>query len=109
MLVKEFIDGTEKSVFLSEEQMTQTLGSFYRTAAELLGYKENEDTMYDCTRILVSANVQDAIIASYKATSPEATMEQIIIHLAMSGPKVAEDLRDDEVVLQEGFVVTKNR
>lgn len=109
MLAKEFFDGTEKSVFLSEGQMTQTLCNFYRTAAELLGCEENEDTMYDCTRILVSAKVQDAIIASYKAICPEAAMEQIIILLAISGPKVAEDLGEDEVVLQEGFVIAKNK
>lgn len=108
MLAKEFFDGTEKSIFLSEEQMTQTLCNFYRTAAEMLGYEENEKTMYDCTRILVAVNVQDAIIASYKAVCPKVTMEQIIIHLAISGPKVAEDLKENEVVLQEGFVFTKN-
>jgi len=108
MLAKEFFDGTEKSIFLSEEQMTQTLCNFYRTAAEMLGYEENEKTMYDCTRILVAVNVQDAIIASYKAACPKVTTEQIIIHLAISGPKVAEDLKENEVVLQEGFVFTKN-
>ena len=108
MLAKEFFDGTEKSIFLSEEQMTQTLCNFYRTAAEMLGYEENEKTMYDCTRILVAVNVQDAIIASYKAVCPKVTMEQIIIHLAISGPKVAEDLKENEVVLQEGFANVDN-
>ena len=88
--------------------MEQTLCDFYRTAAEILGYEENETTMYDCTRILVAAHVQDAIIASYKAACPKVTMEQIIMHLAMSGPKVAEDLGENEVVLQEGFIFMKN-
>lgn len=74
----------------------------------MLGYEENEKTLYDCTRILVAANVQDAIIASYKATCPKATTEQIIILLAISGPKVAEDLKENEAVLQEGFVFTEN-
>lgn len=59
MLEKEFFDGTEKSIFLSEEQISQTLYNFYRTAAEILGYEEDEKTMYDCGRILVAANVQD--------------------------------------------------
>lgn len=31
-----------------------------------------------------------------------------LLHLAMSGPKVAEDLKENEAVLQEGFVFTKN-
>lgn len=31
-----------------------------------------------------------------------------IMHLAMSGPKVAEDLGENEVVLQEGFIFMKN-
>ena len=108
MLARGFFDGTEKSIFLSEEQMEQTLCDFYRTAAEILGYEENETTMYDCTRILVAAHVQDAIIASYKAACPKVTMEQIIMHLAMSGPKIAEDLGENEVVLQEGFIFMKN-
>lgn len=108
MLEKEFFDWTQKSIFLSEEQMTQTLCNFYRTVAEMLGYEENEKTLYDCTRILVADNVQDAIIASYKAACSKVTTEQIITHLAIFGPKVAEDLKENEVVLQEGFVSTKN-
>lgn len=108
MLAKEFFDGTERSIFLSEEQMSQTLCNFYRTAAEALGYEENEKTRYDCSRILVSAHVRDAIIASYQAVSPEISMKEVIIHLTIAGPKVAEDLEENEVVLQEGFVSTKN-
>lgn len=107
MLAKEFFDGTEKRIFLSKEQISQTLYNFYRTAAEILGYEEDEKTMYDCRRILVAANVQDAIIASYKAAYPKVTEEQILIHLAISGPKVAEDLVENEVVLQDGFVSTE--
>lgn len=88
--------------------MSQTLCNFYRTAAEALGYEENEKTRYDCSRILVSAHVRDAIIASYQAVSPEISMKEVIIHLTIAGPKVAEDLEENEVVLQEGFVSTKN-
>ena len=108
MLAKEFFDGTEKSIFLSEEQMSQTLCNFYRTAAEALGYEENENTRYDCRRILVSHHVQDAIIASYKAAFPKISTKEVIILLTISGPKTAEDLEENEVVLQEGFVSTKN-
>lgn len=107
MLAKEFFDGTEKSILLSEDQISQTLYNFYRTATEILGYEEDKKTMYDCRRILVAANVQDAIIASYKAVYPKVTEEQILIHLAISGPKVAEDLTENEVVIQEGFISTK--
>ena len=59
MLEKEFFDRIEKSIFFSEEQISQTLYNFYRTAAEILGYEEDEKTMYDCGRILVAANIQD--------------------------------------------------
>lgn len=98
----------QREVFFSEEQMSQTLCNFYRTAAEALGYKENEKTRYDCSRIMVSAHVQDAIITSYQAASPEISTKEVIVHLTIAGSKVAENLEENEVALQEGFVSTKN-
>lgn len=42
--------------------MSHTLSEFYRCMAEEAGHEETEDTVYDCTKILVAPNVQDAII-----------------------------------------------
>lgn len=46
----------DKHILLSGQQMQQSLGCFYRNMAEMTGYKENEDTLYDCREILVASN-----------------------------------------------------
>ena len=99
---------TDRCVVLSEEQMLQSLPCFYRAVAEAAGYTETEDTMYNCTRILIASNVQDAIIRYYGTAFPEATKEQILTLLLLAGPKVDSELKENEVVIQTGFIGTKN-
>ena len=94
----------EKTVVLTEEQMERTLGDFYRCVAGLVGHEETEDTMYDCTKILVASNVRDAIIRAYQATCPNAPLDAILCILAMSGPKVSSSLGCGEVAVQTGFI-----
>lgn len=96
----------DKRIFLSEEQMTKTLNDFYRTVAEVAGYPEKEDTLYDCTCILIAPNVQESIIRAYEAKG--ASRQQIMTCLLLSGPKVSEMLADNEVVLQDGFFCSRN-
>lgn len=95
----------ERRIFLSEEQMTKTLNDFYRTVAEMAGYPEKEDTLYDCTCILIALNVQEAIIRAYEAKG--APRQQIMARLLLSGPKASAALADNEVVLQKGFICFK--
>lgn len=71
------------------------------------GYTETEDTMYDCTKIFVAPNVQNAIIRYYETKFPEVSREQIITLLLISGPKVNANLKENEVVIQKGFVSEK--
>lgn len=97
----------DKHILLSEQQMQQSLGCFYREVAEMAGYKENEDTLYDCRKILIASNVQEAIIRYYETMQPEISREQVIILLAISGPKVDFALKENEIVLQPGFVGNK--
>ena len=99
---------TDRHVVLSEEQMAQTLDCFYQTVAETAGYMETEDTLYDCRRILIAPNVRDAIIRYYETAFMGATREQICTLLVMSGPKVDAKLKENEVVIQSGFIGTKN-
>lgn len=94
----------ERSIVLEGEQMGHTLADFYRCVAKEVGYEETEDTLYDCTRILVASDVQDAIIQAYQTKWPDAPMDAIIIRLAISGPKVRDSLRCGEVVVQKGFI-----
>ena len=94
----------EKTVVLTEEQIERTLGDFYRCVAGLVGYEETEDTMYDCTKILVASNVRDAIIRAYQAICPNAPLDAILCTLTMSGPKVSSSLGCGEVAVQTGFI-----
>lgn len=97
-----------RSIVLEREQMEHTLSDFYRCIAKEAGYEETEDTLYDCTRILVAPDVQDAIIQAYQTKWPDAPMAAIIIRLAVSGPKVRDSLRCGEVVIQKGFISMRN-
>ncbi len=98
----------ETSVFLTDGQAKQTLGDFYRSVAQMAGHEEREDTMYDCCKILVSANVQEAIIQAYQEENPGIKMESIIALLAIGGPKMNAELGQNEVKIQPGFIRTKN-
>ena len=97
----------DRRMMLSEEKMEQPLPCFYRAVAEAAGYKETENTMYDCTRILVASNVQDAIIKYYETASPRLSREQIITLLLLSAPKVGAELKENEVVIQTGIISQK--
>lgn len=97
-----------RSVILTEKQMGHTLANFYRCVAKEAGHEETEETMYDCTKILVAPDVQDAIIQAYQEKWPDAPMDAIIIRLAMSGPKVRDNLRCGEVMIQKGFIFMRN-
>ena len=106
--MKILVEDGERSIALTEEQMENTLSDFYRCVAEEAGHEETEDTMYDCTRILVAPDVQDAIIQAYQRKWPDAPMNAIIIRLAISGPKVCDNLHCGEVVIQKGFISMRN-
>ena len=69
----------ERKILLTDEQKRQMLGDFYRSVARSAGYEEKEDTMYDCCRILVADNVQDAIIEAYQEANPNVGMSSIMI------------------------------
>lgn len=99
----------ERIIVLSQEQTEKTLEDFYRCVAKEAGYPETEDTLYDCTKILVSSDVQDAIICAYQKIYPEAPLETIIMRLAISGPKKCADLGPREVALQLGFANNKHK
>lgn len=102
------INEMERSVFLTDEQAKQTLADFYRSVAQSAGYEEKEDTMYDCCRILVSANVHDAIIQAYQEMQPGIPMESIMTLLAIGGPKMDVALGKNEVRIQPGFIGSKS-
>lgn len=99
----------ERNVFLTDEQAKQMLADFYRSVAQTAGYEEKEDTLYDCCRILVSADVHDAIIQAYQERQPGIPMESIITVLAIGGPKMDAALGKNEVKIQPGFIGSKSK
>ncbi len=92
----------------------KTLLSFYIYVAECLGYKDEEIDSYDCTKICIAGNIQDAIIKSYQRKflgeymQRPALVDQEIFHiLAVGGPKRDYHLSDNQVKVEEGFIVWK--
>lgn len=97
----------DKKLVLTDCQVIGTLEQFYKNAANEAGYTETEDIMYDCRKILVAPNIQDAVIGAYQGLCPGVSVHDILIYLAISGPKVCEELGMNEVIIQNGFITAK--
>lgn len=97
-----------RKLILTENQIRETLGKFYKNVANAAGYTETENTMYDCRKILIAPNIQDAIISTYQEAYPKASVQDILIHLLISGPKVCEGLGINEVIIQNGYITVKS-
>lgn len=94
---------------LSEQQidtfMKGNLSAFYATVAEVFGFEKKEENRYDCTKITVSSSIikkwEDQFIQKYGREH----VRELYIHLAKVGPKTDCALKQDEVNIQEGFVL----
>lgn len=84
----------------------------YEEVAKEMGYTNTNELMFDCRHINVAPNIQDGFYAYYtelaKITDPQASeidvRTEITMILAMCGPKVDENLADDEVEVFNGFI-----
>lgn len=103
--MKNLPDAMEKTIILKRGQAEANLRDFYRNVAEMIGYEETEDTIYDCRRILVAPDVQDAIILAYEKSG--VMQENIMSWLAIAGPKVRRELPTGSVVIQTGFISSR--
>lgn len=93
----------------------KTLLPFYIYVAECMGYEGAEIESYDCTKIWVAENVQDAIMEAYReefptvyAKYPIDVDQEIMSILAICGPKVNEKLSDNQVKVEAGFIILKD-
>ena len=83
----------------------------YENAARKSGYPITEQTMYDCRKLDVAKNVQDAWISFYHDDaldrSPdlaESDVNQKVMSLLLNyGAKVSPLLSDNEVLIHPGF------
>lgn len=84
------------------------LVAFYDAVAREMGFTNPEDLHYDCRKINVAANIQDAFFEFYRETNPDLSAQDVNMGTAMllmcSGPKVDENLADNQVEVFEGFI-----
>lgn len=90
------------------------LTEFYDEVAREMGIKPTSETKYDCTKVNVAADIQDGFYEYYLELVKEKDIYAnenearagITILLAMSGPKVDETLKANEVEVFDGFIVS---
>jgi hypothetical protein len=85
----------------------------YEAAATEMGYANTSEIKYDCTKINVAENIQDGFYEYYLALIRENDIyshenearADITMLLAMSGPKVDQTLKANEVEVFDGFTI----
>ena len=82
----------------------------YDTVANAMGYTDTSELEYDCCKINIAKNIQDGIYERYMELGREENLPaedvraSVTMLLLMSGPKVDENLADNEVEVFDGFI-----
>lgn len=92
-----------------------SITNLYDTVATEMGYTNTTELEYDCTEINIAENIQDGIYQYYSdyakevgSTSSETDIRTATtMILAISGPKVDKELRENEVEVFEGFICNR--
>lgn len=90
-----------------------SLVEFYDSIAREMGYEHTSDLQYDCRKVNIAPNIQDNFYTYYTRlameTEPQLSDNDIKVGitmtLAMSGPKVDDTLKANEVEIFDGFIV----
>lgn len=78
--------------------------------AAAMGYTDTSELEYDCREVNIAKNIQDGIYERYLELGREQKLSDQDIRvsvttlLAISGPKVDENLADNEVEVFDGFI-----
>lgn len=88
------------------------LTEFYDAVAKEMGYADTSEIKYDCRKINIAENIQDNFYAYYNnyAKEQDPTISEndiktgITMLLIMSGPKVDNTLKANEVEVFDGFI-----
>ena len=84
-----------------------SITELYDTAASIMG-KETQNLEYDCRHINVAKNIQDGFFEHYRESNPHVSESDFKMGMGMLllnyGPKVDENLTDDEVEVFDGFI-----
>lgn len=75
---------------------------FYNAVANEMGYADTSELYYDCTKIDIAENIQNGFYEYYKGKGYDTV--SITMTLAISGPKVNQDLKANEVEVLDGFI-----
>lgn len=92
-------------VILTKEECHCKLVDFYENVAKRSGLGFNDDSMFDCRKILVTKMVQFEICSYYREQG--TSEEDIAITLAHYGPKASLEATAEEpylVEIQDGFI-----
>ena len=82
----------------------------FDAVAKAMGYADVSKLEYDCCKVNVAKNIQDGIYERYMELGREEKLPEedvrasITMLLLMSGPKVDENLADNEVEVFDGFI-----
>jgi hypothetical protein len=82
----------------------------YDTIATEMGFVAVQNLEYDCRKVNIAKNIQDGIYEKYAELGKEQKISEqdvrigITMLLACSGPKVDENLADNEVEVFDGFI-----
>ena len=80
----------------------RTILELYRAAAIAAGKKIDGRIRYDCCKIKCAQNIQDEIFRYYDYAG--YTEADVSMAWVCYGPQVENELKDNEVVLEEGAV-----
>lgn len=82
----------------------------YDAIATEMGCQNVNELEYDCRQVNIAQNIQNGIYEKYIELGHEQKLSEqdvragITMLLAISGPKVDENLADDEVEVFDGFI-----
>lgn len=85
------------------------LPDFYDAVARKMGYNATDNLSYDCRKITISKEIQNGFYEYYIKSLRENLSEReirtsVTMLLLMSGPKVDEALKGNEVEVFDGFI-----
>lgn len=110
---KKILSETDLSVEIAEIK-GKTLLPFYIYIAEIIGYSDEDIECYDCRKMWVAENVQEAIIESYQAKysvnyahNSDLITQEITSTLVIGGPKMDKSLPNGHVKIEPGFIILK--
>ena len=88
------------------EAEPMTIMELYNKVAVAVGIDPEDVTSYDCRKILVARNLQDAVIEKYRQNFSDYKLA-FGMDWCCYGPKCEETLEDGVVEFEDGFMETK--